>query len=277
MTKRKNNNTVEKSTSNYHKLSIQISLNGLSFCVVDILSNTLIVSENIIFETTHTPYEILKHIEKLFEQYKVDKSTFSEVVVIHKNNLFNLVPKPLFNKHELANYLKYNAKILANDHIAYDEIDSHDIVNVYIPFVNINNYIYDIFGEFEFKHNGTILVESLLKSHNSGNETVCYVYLSDQQMNITIIAEKKLLLYNCFNYYTKEDFIYYLLFTLEQLKLDNESVKVKFFGAIKEEDAVYQLCYEYIKNISIFIPENTSYHLKDTEEDSIDFTLLNTL
>ncbi len=277
MTKRKNNNTVEQSTSNYHKLSIQISLNGLSFCVVDILSNTLIVSENITFETTHSPYEILKHIENLFEQHKVSKSTFSEVVVIHKNNLFNLVPKALFNKDELANYLKYNAKILANDHIVYDEIDSHDIVNVYIPFVNINNYIYDIFGEFEFKHNGTVIVESLLKSHNSGNETVCYVYVSDQQMNITIIAEKKLLLYNCFNYYTKEDFIYYLLFALEQLKLDNESVKVKFFGAIKEEDAIYQLCYEYVKNISIFIPENTSYHLKDTEEDSIDFTLLNTL
>jgi len=277
MTKKKRNNSLENSTSNYHKLSIQISLNGLSFCVVDTISNMLVVSETVVFETTHSPYEVQKHIEELFKQYNVKKATFSEVVVIHNNNLFNLVPKALFNKEELPNYLKYNAKILANDFIVYDEIDSHDIVNVYVPFVNINNYIYDIFGEFEFKHSGTIMVESLLKSHNSGNETVCYVHIAEQQLNITIIAEKKLLLYNCFNYNTKEDFIYYLLFTLEQLKLDTEKVKVNFFGTIKEEDAIYKLCYEYIKNTSIFVPENTSHHLKDTEEDSIDFTLLNTL
>jgi len=277
MTERKRNNILEKSTSNYNKLSIQISLNGLSFCVVDTINNSLIVTENIVFENSLNPHKILKHIEKLFTQYSVEKSTFSEVVVIHKNNIFNLVPKALFNKEELANYLKYNAKILANDLIFYDEIESHDIVNVYVPFVNINNYIYGIFGDFDFKHNGTIMIESLLKNHNSGNETVCYVYVTKQDMSITIIAEKKLQLYNCHNYHTKEDFIYYLLFTLEQLKLDTENVKVKFFGFIKEEDAVYQLCYEYIKNITIFIPENTSYHTKDTGEDSIDFTLLNTI
>ncbi len=42
-------------------------------------------------------------------------------------------------------------------------LDNYDMVNVYLPFVNINNYIYDLFGEFEFKHNGTVMVQALLK------------------------------------------------------------------------------------------------------------------
>ncbi len=83
---------------------------------------------------------------------------FSEVIIVHRNDLFSLVPKVLFDPNELANYLKFNTKILANDLLEYDEIQAYEMVNVYIPFVNINNFIYDQFGDFEFKHHSTVLV-----------------------------------------------------------------------------------------------------------------------
>lgn len=271
------NNTPEDSTSNYHKLSIQVSLNGLSFCVLDTISNRILISEGENFDQELSPYETQKRLADLFKAHAVQDFVFSEVVAIHKNNMFGLVPKALFNANELANYLKFNTKILANDQIEYDEIESHEMVNVYVPFTNINNYIYDLFGEFEFKHHGTVLVQTLLNIQSASNEPICYVHISKQQMDITVISQKKLQFYNSFHFMTKEDFIYHLLFTLEQLKLDTESIKLRLFGAIEEDDDLYSMAYTYIQNVAIFIPSNTSYHLGNLEKETIDFTVINAL
>ncbi len=277
MTENKTINNLEQSKSDFHKLSIQISLNGLSFCVLDTVDNHILASENVVFEREVNPLELLKKVKEIFEKYKVAKVAFSEVIAIHKNQLFSLVPKALFDEGELANYLKFNAKMLTNDIIVYDELESNDLMNVYVPFMNVNNYIYELFGEFEFKHSSTVMVESLLNTPNPGNDAVCYVHVGDKQLDITVVSNKKLQLHNSFNYNTKEDFIYYLLFTIEQLKLDTNTIKLKLFGAIDEDDEIYGIAYDYIKNISIFIPSNIDHITGNDKDDAIDFTVLKTL
>ncbi|MGB5228514.1 MAG: DUF3822 family protein [Eudoraea sp.] len=273
MTKKEINNNIEK----FYKLSIQVSLNGLSFCIVDTIANTIKHFKRLNFSKELSPYEMQKELKQLFGESKIEDYSITEVVVIHRNNLFSLVPKPLFDKAELANYLKFNVKILANDLVEYDEIDSYDLVNVYVPFVNINNYIYDLFGEFEFMHHGTIMVQSLLNSHSNGNEPICYVHIADKQMDITVLAQKQLLFFNSFQYITKEDFIYYLLFTLEQLKLNTENIKLRLFGAVDMGDELYNIAYEYIQHISIFIPPSDIYSTEELEKEVVDFTVLNAL
>ena len=259
------------------KLSIQVSLNGLSFCVLDTIGNLILKSDRLVFKNYVSPQELQKQLEQFLTTHDLIDSQFMEVVVVHSNGLFSFVPKSLFDVNELANYLKFNAKILANDHIAYDEIHNYDMVNVYVPFVNINNYIFDLYGEFEYKHNGTVLVQGLLKNPAPHKEPVCYVHLDGKQLDITIIAQKKLLLYNSFTITSKEDFIYYLLFTLEQLELDVESTKVLLYGTIEEGDDIFNLCYKYIKDIAIFNPTFVNYSLASPNQKSPDFTILSTL
>ncbi|NND80324.1 MAG: DUF3822 family protein [Maribacter sp.] len=277
MTKKKINKEEDNSLDNYNKLSIQVSLNGLSFCVLDTIGNRILKSDRLVFEKNLSPLELRENLEQLVKMHKLDSSHFSEVVVVHSNNLFSLVPKSLFDAEELANYLKFNTKILANDHIAYDELNNYDIVTVYVPFVNINNYVFDLFGEFEYKHNGTVLVEALMQNSGASKEAVCYVHIEGQQMDITIIAQKKLLLYNSFTITTKEDFIYYLLFTLEQLKLDTERIKLQLFGSIEKGDDIYNLCYKYIKDVSLFIPSAVNFPKVNADQKSLDFTVLSAL
>ncbi len=270
-----NNSTIENSIKDFYRLSIQISLNGLSFCMLDTVANTVLKTEHVTFHKELPPHQVLKELQQLFEKHNIKKTGFSEVIVLHRNNLFSFVPKPLFNPEELPNYLKFNAKILANDFIEFDELEGYDMVNVYVPFVNINNYIYDIFGEFVFKHYGTVMVQSLMSGHTAGKFPVCYVHLAEHQMDITVIANKKLLIFNSFEYATQEDFLYYLLFSLEQLQIDSDSVRLKLFGDIKEGDPIYKLCYDYVQHVSIYTPMNTSYPKANLE--NISYTVLNAL
>ncbi|WP_233268332.1 DUF3822 family protein [Cellulophaga sp. L1A9] len=273
MTKKTEINSTDSELS-YKKLSIQISLNGLSFCVLDSVENSIIKQEQVSFKEEVIPFQLLKNLKEALEKFDITKMSFSHITVVHRNPLFTLVPKALFNADELPNYLKFNAKILANDHIAYDEIKNYDIVNIYVPFTNINNYIYELFGEFEYKHSGTIHIESLLNNFTGGKETICYAHITAQQVDITVISNKNLVFYNSFTFNTKEDFIYYLLFTIEQLKLDVETIKLRLFGAIEEGDDLYNLIYNYVRNVDVFIPSNLSQHIDTQHTKTIDFTTL---
>ena len=96
-------------------------------------------------------------------------------------------------------------------------------------------------------------------------------------MDITVISHKKLILYNRYAFDTKEDVVYYLLFTYEQLGFDTEIVPLKLFGQIEEDDEIFLLCYTYIKDISVFIPAGSIYPLSNQEGDVIDFAMLSTL
>jgi hypothetical protein len=278
MTKKiKEINTRNNSDLSFIKLSIQISLNGLSFCVLDSISNTIIKQESTTFSEELIPFQVLKKLKEVLENNEIDKMSFSNVTIIHRNTFFSLIPKALFDEKEVANYLKFNAKILANDLIAWDEILNFDIINVYVPFVNINNYIYGLYGEFVFQHNGTVLIQSLLNNFDGGKEPVCYVHVLEQQLDIIVIANKKLLFYNSFNFSTKEDFIYYVLFVIEQLKLDVETIKLKLFGNIEEDDQLFNVCFKYVRNVSVFVPSNLSYLMDINHHKSIDFTTLSAL
>ena len=270
----KGNSTIE---DNFKKLSIQVGLNGLSFCALDTISKKILAYENIPFKTTSTPYLLLKELKTVLNTQNLSNTSFNEVMVVHKNGFFSMVPKALFNKEELPNYLKFNAKMMANDLVVFDELDNHDLVNVYIPYTNINNYIFDLFGEFTFKHNGSVLVSSLLDHSNSSTASYSYVQVTEREMEIVVVSEKKLLFYNYFEYKSKEDFLYYLLFTLEQLNLDREKIQLRLFGQIEADDELFELCLAYIRNVSVFVPPHSYHWQEPSDGESIDFTVLNSL
>ncbi|MGO4919676.1 DUF3822 family protein [Maribacter spongiicola] len=278
MTKKKKNSSLNIADKNFKKLSIQVSLNGLSFCVADTVSQKLLISDRVDFSEEKNPMFVKDELQKLFQKHDIENMQFDEVIAVHRNTLFGLVPKSLFNQNHLNEYLKFNTKVLANDVLAYDEVENHELVNVYVPYTNVNNYIYELFGEFDYMHNGTVLLQSLLNNQTQNQETTCFAHVYKNQLDITVLNQRKLLLYNSFKYNTKEDFAYYLLFVLEQLELDPKTVNVKLFGEIEEDDEIYQLCYKYIQNISIFEPSSSQLlKLGETSTSRIDFTLINTI
>ena len=143
-------------------LSIQVSLSGLSFCILNLNTKSINFYKSFSFGKKLNPTDVLDKLTHQFNTEDKLKQSFKSVKVIHENELSSLVPKSLFNEDYLADYLKFNSKILRSDFITYDKITANESVNVYVPYVNINNYLYDIFGEFEFNHFSTIILEPVL-------------------------------------------------------------------------------------------------------------------
>lgn len=251
-------------SKNYKKLSLQVALNGLSFCVFDTLNEKVLDLQEIRFNYTQS---LEDQLWRTFVDFPSLTKTYDEIVVLHDNNFNTFVPKPLFDENYLGSYLQYNTKVFESDFFAYDESETNDMNNVHVPFVNVNNFLIDQFGSFDYKNVNTVLVSKLLNLSRNKEEKQVYIHFQETHFEIVITHNLKLLFYNSFEYKTPEDFVYYLLFTLEQLQLNPETVSVYLLGKISEEHPCFEIAYRYVRNISLLDTSNleAKYSLSESE------------
>ena len=256
---------------NYRKhLSIQFSLDGLSFCISNLITKEIQNLGSYTFDKTMaTPKLLLNKIESLILENNLFEQEFESITAIHQNNLSTLVPSPLFNENELNLYLDYNIKTLTTDFIAFDNLSQLEIKNVYIPYVNINNFLFQKFGEFEYKHHATILIDKLILHSKNKSSKQFFVNVSKHNLDIAVIANSKLIFYNSFLFYTKEDFIYYILFTAEQLQLNPENFLLYFIGRIEPDCELYKITYKYVRNVNFLSIETTFF---DNDSDVLSYS-----
>ena len=100
--------------------------------------------------------------------------------------MVTLVPSPLFEEEYLSDYLKYNTKIFKTDFITYDVIKNDDIMIVYVPFVNINNYIFERFGSFEYKHSTTVALDRILEIQKNNAKESMYINIAETYFDLVV-------------------------------------------------------------------------------------------
>ena len=260
-------------------ISIQLSLDGFSFCIYNKRAKEITALTTFEFESkqTVTDRQHLELIKQLFEQEPLLQPAYADVSITHCNKLVSPVPKPLFDKEQLGSYLKYTVKLLENDYITYDDIANTDMVNVYIPFVNVNNFLIDKYDVFTYKHSSTVLIETLLKAYKNCEGTFCFVNVLYTHFEIVVLVDKQLKLFNSIDFNTKEDFIYHLLFTAEQLSLNPEEFSLVLLGDIEKESDLYTIAYQYIRNISFYEPDKRPVNAEKYGSKHAHFTLLSSL
>ncbi|WP_051621171.1 DUF3822 family protein [Leeuwenhoekiella sp. MAR_2009_132] len=246
-------------------LSIQVSLDGFSFYIHDDSSANSPLSKQFPFKNVHTAEHALIEIQKIFDHTQILHNNFKKVVVIYANELFTIVPKHLFDSKNLTDYLKFNTKILKTDFIVYDELETLGLINVYVPYTNINNFFFDHFGTFTYYHSQTVLIKNILERATNLDSATFFVQVGLKTIDVLVYEGKKLLLSNHFRFDTDIDFVYYILFCFEQLGLNPEETTLKISGNINAEDSKYLILYDYVRNVQI---------AESVEQDQLNYSFL---
>ena len=257
-----NNDITNK---NFKKLSIQVSLSGLSFCVFDLITHKIIAHN----ELPLNPNQVVEEqLWKAFTTFPVLSNPYDEIIVVHDNSINTFVPNAIFDENFLGSYLQYNVKVFETDLFSHDAITPYDFQNVYVPYVNINNFLLDQFETFEYCNANSILVKKMLEQTSNQTEKEVYIHVQKEHFEIIVLKNKELLLFNSFDYQTTEDFIYYVLFTFEQLQLNPETVPLFVLGLENENGALFQMAYKYIRHCSL-LDVSKSASVFDVEESLI--------
>lgn len=258
-------NITEKT---YRKLSIRIGQDALAFCVFDSLSHRILQFGEVPLEHENHSIPLEELYGNVFRNHAVLQERYDDVHVLHDNNLATFVPTALFDEQFLGSYLQYNAKVFESDFFGYDEIPAFHMNCVYVPDVNSNNYFVDQYREFDYRHCHTVLVSKLLEHSKNVDEKKMFVHFHKGFFEIVVVQNQHLLLFNSFEYRAPEDFLYYLLFTAEQLNLNPEHFKLELLGDIDTYSPYYELAYQYIRNISLFDVSALMEHNDFSEQDN---------
>ena len=213
-------------------------------------------------------------IENLISENEILQQNFSDVSLIYSTAIYSLVPTILFDETKASEYLKFNSKILANDYIAHDVLETQGIVVVYVPFMNINNFFFEKYGSFNYYHSVSVMLKAILEKEKYSLPKM-YLHFQQNSFDCIVLKNGELQLCNTYGYKTAEDFIYYTLFCMEQLKLDPETLPVLLCGDIGKDDDTYKMAYTYIRNIEFVGADMNTLKIDGQEEAHRFFTLKN--
>lgn len=220
--------------SNYH-LSIELSKKSISYCIVDKNKYRcyLLFSQN---------YESQNLLKILNEDEFITREFLSKSISF-VNFPNTLIPKEFYNEKDKKNIFSVNHS-LTNEELVIDELKSK-IINLYAIPNTIFQTVKNVIPEAIIRSNSSILINNFL-SLNNLQETM-FLFLKDSYINIVVTKGNKLIFQNKFEYQTKEDLLFYVLFSIQQLNFSNEEINTVIYGNISKEE--YNILYQYIRNI----------------------------
>lgn len=220
--------------SNYH-LSIELSEKSISYCIVDKNKYRcyLLFSQN---------YESQNLLKILNEDEFITREFLSKSISF-VNFPNTLIPKELYNEKDKKNIFSVNHS-LTNEELVIDELKSK-IINLYAIPNTIFQTVKNVIPEAIIRSNSSILINNFL-SLNNLQETM-FLFLKDSYINIVVTKSDDLIFQNKFEYQTKEDLLFYVLFSIQQLNFSNEEINTVIYGNISKEE--YNILYQYIRNI----------------------------
>tara|TARA_B100001142_G_scaffold301946_1_gene328046 strand:+ start:11194 stop:12015 length:822 start_codon:yes stop_codon:yes gene_type:complete len=233
----------------YH-LAIQIGNKELSYCIINTTTKTV---------EYFNSYIIDNNITTALNSDDIIKTDFQSSSLAFLGSASTIVPNSIYTKNSAKQILELN--IEKSEIIKEDKVNKIDACIIYTVTEDINEIVNTYFPKAKQKSQQSILLEQFSMLDNSNKSA--YLFINDNIVNITVFNNHRLIFNNSFDFFTKEDLLYFTLFSFEQLKIETEIVTVKVYGSISEEDEKYKILHDYIRNITL---GSRSNELKFTSE-----------
>lgn len=220
--------------SNLH-LSIELSSSSLSYCIIDTQKYRCLLLSSQKLETDNL-LEIFSNDDYLSQNFKSKSISFV-------NFANTLVPFELYEKKDKENLFALNHEL--NDEVLLEDNLREEIINLHAVPKLFFQTIKNILPGAVLRSQSSILINNFTNL-NLKVETM-FLYLKDSFVNIVVTKGKNLLFQNKFNYVTKEDLLFYVLFSIQELNFSNEDINTIVYGNVTEDE--FSILYDYIRNI----------------------------
>ena len=248
--------------SSRFRMAIQCALGGLSFALLDTVTQTLVGVEFYQSELLTDSDDFLRTMERALEARGLNNKTFQSVTCVIDNRFYALVPKPLFSEVDQAKYLDFGFQIPEGYTIASESLESAQSHSVFAFPKALQDKMLAKWKDAKITHSSSVFINSMMKNDI---ETGVFVQVRNRDFDMMIKKKGKLFFFNNFKFNTKEDFAYFLLFAMEQNSCSGQEVPVCFSGLIRPASEIIDLCGRYVKDIR-FVEEPTLQISKALEE-----------
>lgn len=240
-------------------LNIHLGMHGVNLAVFDSEKNKFIGFESFRIVGAKNENNISDELASLIKERDWLKNNFKKVNVIFSNPQTTLIPQALFNEEKKDLYLGFNQPLLQQSITDYNLLKNAGLATIFSIPKTLAEKIKSIWPDSVLYHSSSVLIESILINYrNKTNNNILFVQLNHNYFELVYIKHNKLHFHNTFIIKSKEDFIYFLLASIEKLKLNPEDVNIVLSGFIDKSSIYYEMVLQYIRN-SDFIDRNETF------------------
>jgi hypothetical protein len=239
--------------------SIRLNQDGISFCTLDPIRNKYIQITNIVLNSKLPVYS---QLDKHFMEIDILNLPYKKIFILIPTQTATLVPAAIFEQDKAKTFLDFCCNIPENSIVHFNKIRQADIYNIFAINKEAEEFFKRQFQEPVFFHQNTPLIDGFLSSINiSDKETdfICINFNTDF-FDVAIFKNSQLKLCNSFPLKNENDFLYFTLFTFEQLKLTENTTSVFVSGINDNRQKHIINLSRYISKIKqIDFPNNFRY------------------
>jgi len=241
--------TFDINRTNTYERSIQVSLNGFSLSVLDLVRNKFILLKHYNLKHKVSFEEKADKIQSIIDKDEHLKASYKITRTLVVSPKSALIPNELFEQNFAKKYFEFNHKLEELEEIHFNENDSIQAVNLFTIPNPISNVLFNEFGKTPVYHQFNPFNAYYLHLHPENRITA--VHLHEDFIDIGVYGNRRLKFYNNFLVNSKEDILYFILYTLKQLKLSRTETELHISGNLNLFPGLEVLLKQYIKRIHI--------------------------
>jgi hypothetical protein len=236
-------------SSYFCQLFILQGQDAFQYAVLDNDKNSFIsLADYRIAELPPSQEYLYRQLELLISADETLRKKFPSVVIAIDSPYHTLVPASLADTDQYDRFLGFNFSLPGDLVTGADRITEFDAVNIFACPVPLDNIVKKYIPGALIVHRSTAFLKAIYQQHltNGLNDGV-YLNIRNPFIDIAIFQANKLVFFNSFSCRSKEDILYFTLYTLEQINLRPESVNLVLSGLIDQGSEVYRFLEQYIR------------------------------
>ncbi|MBC8005215.1 MAG: DUF3822 family protein, partial [Verrucomicrobia bacterium] len=249
------NNTPE-----YH-LSIQVGLDGFSFCILDIIRKKYLVLQHIPF-VVGKPQFLPKKMEMIFDSQEKLNATYQSVSVTYSTNKATLLPKSFPESDLFIKIASLTNDIGKNEDVGVNGLAGFNQQLIFSYPKEMLTLLNSKFTEFSFRHKSVPLLASAVEQRNEKKNTLL-INFEKQYIRMIVLKGMQMELYNSFYFKNETDFLYYALNICQTLHIDPESDEILIGGYVADDSTYIRQLKKFVSNV-YFMKPPAGFHYSNT-------------
>ncbi len=242
-----------KFASEYH-ISIQVSLDGFSFCILDVRHNKYVYFKHFPL-IVGKPQFLTKKIEAIFELEDELNASFKSVTITYSTTKATLTPKIFSENGHLPRIAEFASEISRNEDIQVNDLPGFNYQLVYSYPKELMLLLNSKFTDFKICHKSIPVILSGISQRNEKKNTVL-INFEKKYIRIIVLKGQQIALFNSFFYKNESDFLYYTLNICQSLQINPEHDEVLIGGYVADDSSYIRLLKKYISNLHFLKPSS---------------------
>lgn len=236
-------------------LCVEVGKEHLRFAYLD-KQRRLSWLEDFSFPSLLTERSLADNLPAIFQDHPVlSAGPWQQVLVAVNSPAFTLIPQSLFRKEYASSYLAFmrGTALPPHEYAHFYEHTDEQVVSVFNVEHRLANYLAGVYPlqSIAFAHQtGALIRASAAIEQRLVSTQNLFLYFEDEFVTVILRSNRSLKYCNRFGFKNPQDLTYYILYVIEELRLEPYSVNILLFGEITPFADTYMQLHEFLPHMT---------------------------